>query len=223
MDFNTVNRMALSQFVLSNTTTPEMVTFLAKQTEQVIVCDPGSSSSSRQLPPLPTFIASIIINSQVPVSTLTTSAVYLDRLRSRLPADAKGMCCTAHRIFLSCLILASKTLNDTHPFNRQWAKYSRAVKGYKHFSGFSVRDVNLMERQLLFLLGWDLRVHEEHLLHVLEPFLAPIRRDILTDMREWYVIPRKGFGFLTLLPCAVVGLLFLLRFYFVFPHSPPRG
>jgi hypothetical protein len=111
-----------------------------------------------------------------------SSLVYLGRLQARLPPVAKGMRCTVHRIFLASLILAAKNLNDSSPKNKHWARYT-AVKGYEGF-GFSLPEVNLMERQLLFLLDWETRVTEEDLFTHLEPFLAPIRQRMQLQHRE---------------------------------------
>jgi hypothetical protein len=153
------------------------------------------------LPSIEAFIASLVARSQVHVSTLMSSLVYLGRLRSRLPPVAKGMRCTVHRIFLASLILAAKNLNDSSPKNKHWARYT-VVKGYEGF-GFSLPEVNLMERQLLFLLDWDLRITEDDLFTYLEPFLQPHRQRLIAqeserkaqeeqqhkqqEHREWYV------------------------------------
>ncbi|KAI1380265.1 hypothetical protein F4677DRAFT_406287 [Hypoxylon crocopeplum] len=90
---------------------------------------------------------------------------------------AKGLRCTTHRIFLAALILAAKYLNDSSPKNKHWASYSHISTDSYSF-GFSRTEVNLMEKQLLFLLDWELRITEEDLYRELDPFLTPIRESI---------------------------------------------
>lgn len=72
------------------------------------------------------------------------------------------MHCTRHRVFLATLIVTAKYLNDSSPKNKHWAKYA---------SMFSLAEVTLMEKQLLYLLDYDLRMSEDELLHHFQPFL----------------------------------------------------
>lgn len=102
-----------------------------------------------------------------------TSLVYLARLGARLPPWATYTPCSGHRIFLASVMVAAKVLNDMRPKNKQWTRYA-VVKGYPWFE-FTLRDVNLMERQFLSLLDWDIQVIEDDLFEHFEPLLAPIR------------------------------------------------
>lgn len=168
----------------------EMVRYLAEAAYNVIQCDPSQAprpsrsapamsapSEDGGVPSLEEFITQLVVSSNVQVPTLMSTLVYLRRLKSRLAPLAKGLRCTTHRIFLAALILAAKYLNDSSPKNKHWANYSVISTGTGSF-GFSRTEVNLMEKQLLFLLDWELGITEDDLYREWDYFLAPIRFDI---------------------------------------------
>ena len=72
------------------------------------------------------------------------------------------MHCTRHRVFLATLIVAAKYLNDSSPKNKHWTKYAAL---------FSLAEVSLMEKQLLYLLDYDLRMTEDELCFHFQPFM----------------------------------------------------
>ncbi|CDK25414.1 unnamed protein product [Kuraishia capsulata CBS 1993] len=131
---------------------------------------PKKNSKERVLPSLMTFITKLVRYTNVYTGTLMSTLVYLEKLKAKLPQDAQALPCTRHRIFLACLILSAKYHNDSSPKNKHW---TRATEGF-----FSREDVNLMERQLLYLLDWDLKVEEKDLIPTLSRFLEPIKNDI---------------------------------------------
>lgn len=195
-----LNKTALEQFVYQPVGR-DMISYLAEAANHVISCDsslmPPAPVDARNMPPspprspeprtvrsedgsLPTleeFITQLVVSSNVQVPTLMSTLVYLTRLKSKLQPMARGLRCTTHRIFLAALILAAKYLNDSSPKNKHWANYSNINTEMYNF-GFSRTEVNLMEKQLLFLLEWDLRITEEDLYRELDGFLEPLRHKV---------------------------------------------
>ncbi|KAK4147394.1 uncharacterized protein C8A04DRAFT_24637 [Dichotomopilus funicola] len=184
LSLDELNAGALELFVYQRVD-DDMISFLAEAAAEVIQCDdaapPTTSRSSARaakgdtpLPSIQTFIEKLVDSSNVQVATLMSSLVYLRRLKSCLQPMAKGLRCTTHRIFLATLILTAKYLNDSSPKNKHWASYSVISDEVYNF-GFSRTEVNLMERQLLQLLEWNLRITDKQLYEELEYFLAPLR------------------------------------------------
>lgn len=189
-----LNATALDAFVYSPVT-EAMIEHLVNRTNEVIACDsPADNKRSPQpaeadegpIPTLKEFITRLVVCSNVQVPTLMSSLVYLTRLKARLQPQATGRRSTPHRIFLATLILSAKYLNDSSPKNKHWARYTyvpvltpvEAGSGIVSDFSYRTEEVNEMERQLLFLLSWDLRIEESDLIREFEPFLAPIRRDV---------------------------------------------
>ncbi|KAG8828167.1 hypothetical protein FRC19_009251 [Serendipita sp. 401] len=115
--------------------------------------------------PLNVFIVRLIKDSKVRAPTLCYTLIVLDRLKAKLPDVAQGMRCTRHRIFLAALIVASKYLNDSTPKNKHWAHYADGL--------FETCEITLMEKQMLGLIDFDLRVTEQDIIERLAPLICP--------------------------------------------------
>jgi G1/S-specific cyclin PLC1 len=172
---------------LQSSVSQEMICYLAQKVSNVVERNHCNQNSIRPLdrvpkvitasqhmddktPALEPFISSIVRQANIHVPILLTTLLYLSRLRSKISPLAKGIQTTPHRIFLACLILSEKFLDDSSLYNKDWASYSR----FENFS-LSNQEVNIMEKQLLFLLDWNLSFHPSELQHHLEPFLIRVR------------------------------------------------
>ncbi|KAJ6439208.1 cyclin [Purpureocillium lavendulum] len=196
-----LNKVAMEQLI-HRLVSREMILYLADVVQNIFTCDssivpqvsskngeslsePARSTVSQSvqavndsLPSMEDFITQLVVCSNVQVPTLMSTLVYFNRLKSKLRCTSPGLNCTAHRIFLATLIVAAKYLNDKSPKNRHWAKYTQINTETYQF-GLNLTEVNLMERQLLFLLEWKLRITENDLYAALDCFLEPLRMNII--------------------------------------------
>ncbi|KAH8655590.1 hypothetical protein BX600DRAFT_385602 [Xylariales sp. PMI_506] len=187
--FHSLNAAAL-RCLISQPISADMVTYVSDTAAAVLWCDPslkfpqdgsslqpssgGALQANEFLPSLHEFISELIQTARVPTPTFLSTLVYLMRLKARLPPSGYyGARCTAHRIFLSILILTSKYFNDQSPSNKAWAEYIAKSAGGTFFLGIS--DIVKLEIQTLNLLEWNLNVTIRDLYLTLEPMLKPIR------------------------------------------------
>jgi hypothetical protein len=94
-----------------------------------------------------------------------------------------GMACTRHRVFLAALICAAKYLNDSSPKNKHWQRYC---------TYFSLPEVNLMEKQMLYLLDYNLRAEEHEMVASLQQFIVRKDRDAVIPEVRRMVQERKN-------------------------------
>ncbi|CCC67935.1 hypothetical protein NCAS_0A13770 [Naumovozyma castellii] len=147
----------------------EMIQFLASTTASIIQVKPHSepkTNTAHIIPTLSNFIKALIKHSNVQTPTLMATTVYLSKLKSIIPCNVYGIETTRHRIFLGCLILAAKTLNDSSPMNKHWAQYTDGL--------LQIREVNTIERELLEYFDWDVTIKTKDLIICLSPLLQPI-------------------------------------------------
>ncbi|RLV95110.1 PHO85 cyclin-1 [Spathaspora sp. JA1] len=178
------------QIFVSGPVTQDMIHKLVVATLQVIPCKDTKSqtytSTDKKIKPLPslmTFLTKLVKYTNVYTGTLMATLVYLNKLKAKLPKNASGLPCTRHRILLSCLILSSKFHNDSSPKNKHWANYTDGL--------FTTQDINLMERQLTFLLNWDLKVTNSEMIEGLDSFLEPIRYDLIRSSKFKMYVQRQ--------------------------------
>jgi PHO85 cyclin-1 len=134
--------------------THDLILYITQIASSITQCLSSYDPSPEPLPPLHQFISRLYYKSQVPATTFLATAVYLQSVKKillqRMPSGIQSTC---HRIFLAVLVLASKVLDEDAPRNLEWVRYAGGV--------FNLREVNLMERQLLVLLDWDVRIIED--------------------------------------------------------------
>ncbi|KAH8836213.1 hypothetical protein DCS_04645 [Drechmeria coniospora] len=189
--------------------TRQMIKHIARVASRVMTCQSSISSSCfnpRQMPSkdrsdaikrqdtstttvfihdFPTlhdFIGHIVKACKVTAPALLAALVYMGRLKAKLQPGHWGLRCTPYRIFLASLILADKFLYDTAFKNKQWARFTMTYYA-GHTFGFDIGDINVMEREMLKLLNWDLRVTDTDLYKELDHLAMPFwHREIWMEL-----------------------------------------
>ncbi|PWN87898.1 hypothetical protein FA10DRAFT_223622, partial [Acaromyces ingoldii] len=103
-------------------------------------------------PRLGEFIAYALHRTRLPLAVTHQALFLLKRLKSRFPA-ARGS--SGHRLFISALMLASKSSCDDTYSNKSWTVVGQGL--------FTLREVNQMERELFGYLGYKVNVENEEL------------------------------------------------------------
>ncbi|ORY50902.1 hypothetical protein BCR33DRAFT_712866 [Rhizoclosmatium globosum] len=149
----------------TSTTSPSPAT-----SSHIALCTAAATNAIRcgtpttPLPPLSQFVASVVTRSRSAGAAVVVASSLLEKVRRRLPQTAKGLPCSAHRLFLAALILASKYTNDKTYKNKSWVAFTEGL--------FPVSEINLMERQFLGILDFDLSFTDDDYLTVMDQLAA---------------------------------------------------
>ena len=156
------------------------LTPLSSQISAMFTCNPSPPNEIS----LAGFIAHTMNRTQLPAEMLTAAVVLLHRLHTWNP-DHHGS--SGHRLFLAALMVAHKFLCDDPFSNKSWTIVGRVL------AGLSLRQVNMIEQELLGYLGWEIIVSRNDI-RVIEvsPSSASLRRMHLFPWREaWGVFSSR--------------------------------
>ena len=178
-----MDSITLLYYLLKQPVDSSTIQYVASAVNSIVHCSavPITAEISHTLPLLdnnfvPTvdeFISHVVASANVGASTLVSTLVYTSRVKARMQSASRGLCTTPHRIFLACLIVCAKYLNDRSPRNADWALHSAMSSSRGNFS-FSLTEINLMERQLLRTLDWNMGITMKDLCNQLETFHAQV-------------------------------------------------
>jgi hypothetical protein len=155
---------------------PYVNSYLAEQASVLI------SARESDADPMSLFISPA--GARIQVATMAVSLIYFRRLQSRIQFGARSFPFSPHSFLLTSLILSDKYLNDNTPSNQWWARHAKVRNGKK--VGFATAKINTMERSLLGLLNWNLRVHPEQL----SSEIKCLRRTILRQINKPRLTPQ---------------------------------
>lgn len=144
---------------------PHVISYAAKQAALAVptFTFPGTRSTGKKLPPpIRAFAEYVVQKADIPATTMLVSFVYMERIRSHSLVSTRQFPFGPHSILLTSLILSEKYCNDNARTSSCWA----------YVLNLSTVAINNMERQMLFLLGWDLHIDAADFYGAMEPLLV---------------------------------------------------
>ncbi|KAJ7725047.1 hypothetical protein B0H16DRAFT_1472023 [Mycena metata] len=106
---------------------------------------PFPSRTDRPQAYLPFFIAYAIRCTELTDEIVYAALVLVQRIKSRFPGTTPS---SGHRLFIGCLMLASKFLCDWTYSNKGWRKIAQNI--------YTLREINRLERDICKNLEWDI-------------------------------------------------------------------
>lgn len=125
-------------------------------TNNLLSC--STAPKNKLLPPLNEFIKDFYKKShqkQFPCAVKLFTLLYLLRLKSKLPDNARGGYDTPYRLFLAAVLTSSKYLSETG------TGLTSTTLSYLTHHLYSPKEINRMERSFLGLIRYDLWVSDQ--------------------------------------------------------------
>ncbi|CAG8818376.1 40938_t:CDS:2 [Gigaspora margarita] len=142
---------ALNEHSMSKPVSAELIDFTTTSMCSFFHMSQPQRQKSHQLPDLPAFITKIIHDLNLPVLNVVVCLIYVHRLKSQLPKNYETEYGTAHRVFISSILVASKYVDDV-PIT------ARKMLDSVGKDIWSIKDIIRMERAFLSFIQWDLSI-----------------------------------------------------------------
>ena len=139
--------------------------------------EPRIPSTKKRLPELTAFIRDTVLESNTSIPTLLVCLLYVEKFTNKFTKRVNGAHDSCYRVFLACLILASKYVNDVTYKNDFWGSL---------WPQFNLEDVNSMERELLVLLNFKLVFSPEEVNSFIRQYFGATNSTTLLTPQSWY-------------------------------------
>ncbi|KAJ7019519.1 hypothetical protein C8F04DRAFT_975529, partial [Mycena alexandri] len=143
----------------------------AKFITHLFQCHPFPSRTHWQRTYLPFFIAYAVRCTELTDEIVYAALVLIQRIKGRFPTTKRS---SGHKLFIGCLMLASKFLCDEAYHNKAWRKIARNV--------YALTEINQLERDLCRYLEWDITIDSATIYN----FAALLNRDFAPDSKGPY-------------------------------------